>query len=393
MTYKAQFGILRIAVLILLVASLYGCVESFVPETETFEDALVIEATLTNEVKQQEILLNRAFRLEDLVPTPEVSANVTVVDDLGNQYEFQEVFPGTYGSVTEFGTVPGRTYRLLVTTRDGRTYESDPVLGPEPTPINNLMVSRTANDGTEGVDISVEYDNSQLSKYLRYKFEETYKIVAPSWSGQTLRILGGELVVWPIEGDVGRTCYNTDSSNDIILNRPQESNSGEVQRFSVRFIDRNNFILSHRYSILVKQMVISQESYSYLETLEESTAEGDLFSPSQPGFFSGNVRSTSNANEKVLGFFHVASVTSQRIFFNYNDYFPDEDLPPYVDGCLPFVAPLETNDGTPDIFDLLADDMVRYHSTTPTGDIAVVSTVCADCSVMWETTEPEFWEE
>ncbi|TMU57010.1 DUF4249 domain-containing protein [Flagellimonas algicola] len=393
MIFKAQIGILRIAFLMLLGVMVYGCIESFEPETETFEDALVIETTITNEVQQQEVILSRAFPLEELVSTPEVNASVTVVDDLDNQYNFQEINPGRYGSVTQFGIVPGRTYQLFVTTNDGRTYESDPVLGLEPTPMNNLTASRITNDGTEGMEISVEYDNSQLSKYLRYKYEETYKIVAPSWSGQTLRLLGGELVPWPIYGSVGRTCYNTDISNDIILNRPQESNSGEVQRFSVRFIDRNNFILSHRYSILVKQLVISQESYRYLETLEESTAEDDLFSPSQPGFFSGNVRSTSNDDEKVLGFFHVATVTSQRIFFNYNDYFPDEELPPYVDACLPFVAPLVTHDGSPDIFDLLGDDVVRYHSTTPTGDIAVVSTVCADCSVMWDTTIPDFWEE
>lgn len=393
MIFKAQFGILRITFLMLLGYLANSCIESFEPETEIFEDALVIEATITNEVKQQEVILSRAFRLEDLIPTPEVNASVTVVDDLDNPYDFQEVSPGRYGSVTDFGIAPGRTYQLLVTTNDGRTYESDPVLGLEPTPINNLTASRTTIDGTQGIDISVLYDDSQLSKYLRYKFEETYKIVAPSWSGQTLRLLGGELVPWPIYGSVGRVCYNTDLSNDIILSRPQESNSGELQRFSVRFIDRNNFIISHRYSILVKQLVFSQESYRYLETLEESTAEDDLFSPSQPGFFSGNVRSTSNANEKVLGFFHVATVTSQRIFFNYNDYFPEEELPPYVDACLPFVPPLETNDGTPDIFDLLAEDAVRYHSTTPSGNIAVVTTVCADCSVMWDTTIPDFWEE
>ncbi|MCL6265475.1 DUF4249 domain-containing protein [Flagellimonas myxillae] len=393
MLHRTQLGMLRTAVLLLMGFGLNSCIESFVPETETFEDALVIEATITDEVKQQQVILSRAFPLEELVPTPETNANVTIVDDLDNEYVFQEMNPGVYGSAIDFGIESGRRYQLLVRTNDGRAYESDAVLGLDPTPMNDLTVTRTTIDETEGLEITVNYDNSQLSKHFRYKYEETYKIIAPSWSGQTLRLLGGELVPWPIYGSVGRTCYNTDLSNDIILNRPQESNSGNLQRFPIRFIDRSNFIISHRYSILVKQLVISQESYSYLQTLGESTAEDDLFSPSQPGFFRGNVRSTSNSNEKVLGFFHVASVTSQRIFFNYTDFFPDEELPPYVDACLPFVPPLETNDGTPDIFDLLASDAVRYHSSTPTGDIAVVTTVCADCSVMWDTTLPEFWEE
>ena len=45
------------------------------------------------------------------------------------------------------------------------------------------------------------------------------------------------------------------------------------------------------------------------------------------------LQSTTNPDDKVIGYFDVASVTSKRIFFNYIDLFPNESLPPYYTEC------------------------------------------------------------
>ena len=76
-----------------------SCVEPFDIETITFESALVIEATITNEFKYQEINLSQTFRLEDDGPLAESNASVKIVDDNGNIYNFQESSPGKYVSI------------------------------------------------------------------------------------------------------------------------------------------------------------------------------------------------------------------------------------------------------------------------------------------------------
>nr|WP_299389272.1 DUF4249 domain-containing protein [Allomuricauda sp.] len=385
---------LRISLLILIGVSTAGCIESFVPETDTFEDVLVIEATLTDELKPQEIILSRAFRFEEFVPEPERNATVVVMENSSSQYIFEETLPGTYHSTTNFAILPGNTYQLMVSTSDGRQYESSSVVGPEPAPIQGLTAAISEDPEAEGMEILVEYDNTQASSYFRYKYEETYKIIAPDWSGQRLEYQGPQLVVMPLPvGREERTCFSTVLSDEIILNSPRSSNSGNILGFPVRFIERDNFIISHRYSILVKQLAISEESYSYLETLESSTAGDDLLSPSQPGFFNGNVSSTTNTDEKVLGFFHVASVTSERIFFNYEDFYPNEELPPYVENCLPFIPPLESVGGELSIHQLLGNNTVKYHSTTVFGEFVVVARACADCTALGDPNVPDFWEE
>jgi hypothetical protein len=56
--------------------------------------------------------------------------------------------------------------------------------------------------------------------------------------------------------------------------------------------------------------------------LKELSGSDGILSQNQPGFFFGNIKSVENPNEKVIGYFEVSSVSSQRIFFNYEDVFP-----------------------------------------------------------------------
>ena len=115
-------------------------------QSEVFENALIIEGTITNEFINQEILLNRAFRLEELVPAPEENANVKIIDDEQNEFVFQEISPGKYLSTSKFSAQPDRSYQLIVNTNDGKTYTSYPTKYQPPVPIYNLRASRRINN-------------------------------------------------------------------------------------------------------------------------------------------------------------------------------------------------------------------------------------------------------
>ena len=165
----------------------------------------------------------------------------------------------------------------------------------------------------------------------------------------------------------------------------------KLSELPIRFINRNNYIISHRYSLLVKQFTISKEAYLFFEKLKSFSGEQDAFSQTQPGFFSGNVFSEDNLDEKVLGYFDVTSVTTKRIFFNYVDFFPNEPLPPYVsEDCVPFIVGPGTN---PSLGELIDNNLVRYQATINSFDFSVVSRICADCTVVGTIEVPEFWIE
>ena len=70
--------------------SMASCIDPFEPETVDFNSAIVIEATITDENKKQEILLSRTFALDTTGIYGERGAEVKVTDTNGTAYNFME---------------------------------------------------------------------------------------------------------------------------------------------------------------------------------------------------------------------------------------------------------------------------------------------------------------
>jgi len=387
--------------LFLLVGSLFaGCTEPFSPDLlPQNESILVVEATLSNESKNHEILLSRSSQQQGALLVEE-NASISIVDDSQQTFSFTESEAGKYVSDIAFGAEPNRTYRLFITTSDGRIYASNPAKLPQTTQIDYVEAKKTVTDGgLGGVTITVDsFDPSGSSTYYRYEYEETYKIIAPLWSPDELRVVSEENMSVGIfeRQNEDRTCYATDKSNTIILTKTSGAGEDRVTDFSVRFLNQDNYIISHRYSILVKQYVLSREAYAFYEKLLEFSGSESLFSQSQPGFINGNIFPEDGGKDRVVGFFEVSSVSEKRAFFNYSDLFPEEELPPFVDECR--LTEFELG-GEPSIFEPVKSKSVSYatHITDPlTGGLlgyVVVPRVCGDCTELGSVIVPDFWEE
>ena len=388
----------------LLIISLFtnSCVEPFDIKTEVFESAIVIEGTITNEFKHQKIKLTRTFRFEEAFPLAESNADVKIIDDSQNTYNFEEsVLNGNYISVSKFSAEPNTTYQLQITTSDGRLYSSEPAQLTNNTEIDDVYAVReTSNLGVDHMAIFVDsFDPTGKSVYYRYEYEETYKIIAPFWSNKDVIITNPREefdVVQRTQQD--RLCYNTVYSNTIIQTQTNGFTEDRVTRFPVRLISRENFIISYRYSILIKQYVQSLAAHTFYRILNDLSSSESLLSQNQPGFLEGNVFSIESSDEKVLGFFEVSSVSSKRIFFNYKDFFPNESLPPYTNNCILVSPPISLIGGATPLFEAVS---ARTHTfwdfnVSPgpgEGPYIMVPVECGDCTALGEITVPDFWIE
>src|SRR6187402_946908 len=110
-------------ILIALLAGITSCTTPYNYTTNEFEEVIVIEATITNELKKQEIKLSKTYKFEENGPVFETGAIVSITDDLGNIYGFDEV-NNSYLSATEFKALSERTYQLHIKTKDGKSYSS-----------------------------------------------------------------------------------------------------------------------------------------------------------------------------------------------------------------------------------------------------------------------------
>ncbi|MBW1295705.1 DUF4249 domain-containing protein [Aquimarina litoralis] len=394
----------RFVLVFCILSLISSCVDPFEIETENFENILVINATITNELKTQEVLLTRTFKFEDDGPQSETGATVRIIDDANFEYTFEESDSGVYRSTQEFAATSGRTYRMSIQTADGRSYISDVVTLPQETSIDNVYPQRVSNDdGVEGLGIFVDtFDPTGNSQYYRYEFEETYRIVAPLWYQFDLVVTDRteDFFVFGVEdrSEDGTVCFKTEVSNNINIANTTFLEEDRITGLQVNFMPANDIRIADRYSILVRQYVQSRDANGFYEILSSFSESESLFSQIQPGFITGNIVSETNPDEKVLGFFDVSSVSEQRIFVNRNDFLAD--LPVFELDC-ELVVPEQG-----------LDDLITFHQRVegfinssavsyfpnapiqidqPINVFSFIPRVCGDCRVIGKVSVPDFW--
>jgi len=388
--------------LIFISLSTLNCKEEIDIETISgFEKLLVIQANITDEFKFQEINLSSTYGLNEEHATGISNANVEIIDDNQKTINFYESSVGKYKSSIEFALQPNVIYTLHITTSDGKSYKSTPTTLPNSTQIDNINISRETNNlGIKGVSIAVNsFNSSGGSRYYRYEYEETYKIIAPYWSQFDLEAeIGYPYRVFdsiPKSKEV-KICYKTNYSNHILQKETNGLAEDKVSNFTVRFIPNNNPIISHRYSILVKQYVQSYEAFSYFQILDKITGSDNIFSQSQPGFISGNVFKVDDTSEKVIGFFETSSVSIKRAYFNYADLFPGETRPPYFIDCVA-ITPTYIEKAPSDLHDIVVSGNHVFYldrpGPTPVPPYILVPKACGYCTELGSNIKPSFWED
>ncbi|MFL1896566.1 DUF4249 domain-containing protein [Aquimarina sp. 2-A2] len=373
----------------------YGCVEPFDIETENFESILVVDAKISNELKQHSIKLSRTFQLNQKSRSIESNAEVEIKDSQGNSYYFEENDEGEYLSESIFRVLPDIEYTLKITLANGKKYSSESVMPPPEGITSQMKVNRFVNDlGEDGIGIFVDgASKDENVKFIKYEYTETYKIVAPYWTPLDIIIVSR----WPPVFDFipktteQRICYRTEYSNDIIQAKTTDVIDGKLSDFLVRFIAKDDSRILNRYSIEVNQFIQTQEAYSFFETLNTFSSSENLFSQVQTGFIDGNIRSESDAEEKVLGYFEVATVSKKRIFINFNDYFDGEPLPSFQTPC-DFNSPLPEFKGQSPLVDALDTGLYKWAGEYE-GPYTLVPKPCGDCTELGSNIVPEFWKD
>ncbi|SDQ54232.1 DUF4249 domain-containing protein [Flagellimonas zhangzhouensis] len=430
--YKCVFALV-------LLTCFVACLEELDIDTlgdTSASDLLVVEAVLTDELKTQTVFLSRSDSRLDLETdtiynpyltpgatpydsvTVESAATVKLLGTDGSEVMFTEGEPGKYYSNTPFALAMGTQYQLDITTSSGDGYLSDPIEVVGTAGITDVYAERMINDiGVEGVAIYVDSEPlSGDSQYYRFAYDETYKIEAPLWNPYDFKLTNYDNTTSPptynleiVEREVqNKICYNTVSSNSINVLSVAGNSSANINRHLVRFISRENFIIAQRYSILVKQFVESQDANSYFEILKDFSQSESLFSQVQTGPIYSNVYRKDGAEESVLGYVEAVGATEQRLFFNYEDFFPDEEKPSYAfDYDCGFETALLYNPEPPPacpqgLLDRIEANIVTYYSeyeeslvpdASCPGPYVFVPKLCGDCTLLGANVVPDFWEE
>ncbi|WP_317048064.1 DUF4249 domain-containing protein [Flavobacterium sp. HTF] len=388
------YQIKNIIIFAILSILLNGCTETYPLLTNNYEEIVIVETTITNELKNHEIKLTKTSKFEDEDIEPETGAKVFITDNAGNQYDFEEDSE-SYISTTPFQALPDRKYQLHITTEDGRSFESSQETLTAVNPIESITPAVEIKDKVNGIAIRVNsFDSSNRSKYYRYKYEETYKVIAPKWTTTKATIGENATIVLVPNSPTTRICYGNKKNAELLLDDTKNKSEDRVN-FMVRFIDAQDYITTTRYSILVTQYVESQQAYTYYAILKKMAGPGSIVSPTQPGVLLGNIKSVKNSGDKIVGYFDVASVSTERIYFNHSDLYPGEGAPPYIVDCkefcyadYPFSPDPCTHNNSP--FVDLQFGRITYFLQGAEYTYWV-DAPCGDCTTIASNIKPTFW--
>lgn len=375
---------LSIFYIALILVFLKSCIEPFEPELNNYDDVLIIDGIVTNQDEDYSIKITRSYAYDENSDEKLSGAVVKVLDDSGNEYGFYEKEPGVYIKTnSDFIGIPGRKYKVWIQS-GGEIYESEPQLMHQPVPIDSVYyapdtrVSGDDDGKTDGIEVFVDVLHpADDVKYYAWEYDETWQFTAPYVSANRPGV---------------SLCYKTARSGSFILGNTVSFQNRMLKNHPVYFISDNSNRLIRRYSTLLKQYTLSEESYLFLSNLQKNNeTTGSLFDPT-PLMIQGNISCSSNPDVPVMGFFQVSAVSTKRLFVDRDDLPKNFYFPTGFESCT--VEEVSVNDyieirrqnssgkiKMDTIFDPMRGTFIRY----------VNFEACFDCSLTGTKLKPEFW--
>ncbi len=359
---------------------LLGCLDPYQPPTSNEQtDFLVIDGHINSTNNIATVKLSRSIGLSEVTLFPPETGAIVLIESEDNQIiPVSEVSAGTYSVDHVFDNAV--RYRLSIAVK-GKGYLSSFVELEKNTPIDSI--NWKADDKKLEV-FGNTHDFSEGIKYYRYKYDETFEYTSTLFS--SYKLLNGE-PVYRTQEELIYLCWTTRPSNPLMLASTENLSMNIISGFPIVGIERRDRRLWYKYSILLQQISLSREAYSYWSQIKKTTESlGGLFDP-LPYQIKGNVASAENPDETVLGYFSAGEVTEKRIVIR-NIQLPPGYSSATQGGCTEEnvkIAQLNKLDPDSDIItraELMGPFVIGYFYSTPG---------CTDCRLQGGTNvRPDF---
>ncbi|MGC3944239.1 MAG: DUF4249 domain-containing protein [Chryseolinea sp.] len=307
-----------------------GCLDPYSPPVDDTEvNILVVDGFFDTSGGIANVSLSKAIPLSsDEKASPETSAAVTLLDQVGSSYQLHEDSAGHY-SVTGVPVQSDAQYRIHIRTQGGNEYQSSLMeIFPTP-PIDSI--GWITDDEELTVRINT-HDFSNRTKYFKWSYEETWAYHAEVLS--MYKVVGKKYVDRQ-PNEMIFYCYKTQPSTNIIIGSTVRLSENIISQAPLIVIPKGSQKLSMKYSMLITQRGLSEEEYTYLDQLRRTTESvGGLFDP-QPSQVPGNIQRLDPSSPLAIGFFGVGNTVKQRIFIDNADLPVDYQFSVPQFGCYP----------------------------------------------------------
>ncbi len=284
-----------------------ACVEQidFVAPEEI--GVLVVDGEISTLADSNLIRLIRTDRLGRRIYPPEEGARVIVHDDIGGAEVCLETEPGLYVHRAQSVTVAvGRSYYIEIETSDKRKYQSSS---------ESVMLSPTIDELTFEPVIEEDLVDEINLQQKRF-FNLNVKTTLPNNSEVYLMwevdhaFLVSELLCHP--WGQPKHCYITREINDnlvLLLDGSQLRQGATISRQVVH--QEIDFAFGQAAAFYVTQKALTKEAFAYWADIADLVNNVGSIFDAPPSAIPGNLKSISDPNERVLGYFRAVDAKSK----------------------------------------------------------------------------------
>jgi hypothetical protein len=379
---------IRNILLFIILFMAFSCIKPYDPDIDKdVSTKYVVNGRVTDMEGWQEVRVSLSSPAESPEYIPVQGCQVAIQDDKGNVFELEEYQTGAYQVwIDEDYLTAGTGYKVEVQTPDGEllqsTFDTMAVCPPLDS-VYYIFKEIPTTDPTVYIRSMQYYVDLVAEGYESYYFKWE---VEETWEYHSRHALeyyydGDWHPVYPPDSSNWK-CWESGLVPEVFTLATASFTSNNYPQVPLHIIDGRSSRLSVLYSILVRQLAISEKTYNYWEQLRENSAkEGGLYEK-QPLAIEGNIQNASDPGKTVLGYFYAASESTRRYFysdipeieFTFNDLCQEDPL------------------GRMGWREYWPRDYPVYYYFNELNLLRILANECIECQLRGGTTDkPDFW--
>ncbi|MDX5423322.1 MAG: DUF4249 domain-containing protein [Hymenobacteraceae bacterium] len=329
-----------------------ACIDPISIKTDDVAPKLVVHGLITDHFDESlnkvTLTWSEPFNGEKklVYARPERGASVSIRNEQGQVWELVEGERGVYYLPSHQAPAAGHSYTLHVMLANGKEYTSSPELMRVPPSLDELtyayrqytdVVVNGSGERVEQTRAGFEvyangHDPADVQNYYRWDAEGIFEYFsfAPDWNPPL------STQCWSYLGRINTKVVTMD---DRLFN-------GNRYKQTVAVMPAD---MPTRFLIKVRQYALTQQAHEFWRLFnQQQTSVGSIFDP-PPAKIRGNLYSTTDPGEEVIGFFGAAGVSEKTLLVNRALYAPF----PGLQYEIPFVAwPLDCRSLFPNSTDI-----------------------------------------
>jgi hypothetical protein len=372
-----------------LLLMLFSCIKEYDPVIEgDVENKYVISGRITDTEGWQDVEVSLSAPIGSPAVKPLRGCSGWIDDDKGNSWMLDEWEPGKYRTwMRQIDLLPGTSYRVRIDIPGGENLESgfDKMpTGPSMDSVYYAIEDIPTTDPDLPMRVMQFYidlnaEGGSYSRFYKWEVVETWEFHSAHaaeyfYDGKVNEIKPPDSSTY--------VCWTTGLVKNVFTVSTQSLAQNVYKKYPLQRIDGNTSRLSILYSILVRQLALSEPAYNYWEQLRiNSNDQGGLYEK-QPLAIKGNLVNRSNPAKDVLGYFYATTLQSKRYFY--------KDVPGIELGFYNYCSeePLGKF-GWKEIFPW---EYPVYFYFNEVGALRLLNRECIDCQLRGGTlTKPDFW--